>query len=125
MMVVEMMAVLRMMAVVMTMMMVLIDDDGGDGDADYGGDEAVMMQFYCYERDPNPTSMRKTEFIPILAAAAWLDGIGETTYAPGIAELLVRTLAGSMKTEERLECCENQIWLDACKHPRRGPKTRL
>ena len=71
-----MMAVLRMMAVVMTMMMVLIDDDGGDGDADYGGYEAVVMQFYCYEKDPNPASMRKTEFIPIWAAAAWLDGIG-------------------------------------------------
>ena len=38
-----MMAVLRLMAVVMAMMMVLIDDDGGDGDADYGGDEAVTM----------------------------------------------------------------------------------
>ena len=45
MMVVEMMAVLRMMAMVMTMMMVFIDDDGGDGDGDYDGDDAVMVLF--------------------------------------------------------------------------------
>ena len=103
-----MMAALRMMAVVMTMMMVLIDDDGGDGDGDYDGDDAVMVLFDAV------LLLRNGSLLRIHTKERIHTHVGSKPVMLSHGCPCCET-AVSLHSYVRNQCCDNKIWLDACK----------